>query len=374
MNEISNSIAHSDNSTRIFKNSALVSNLFPKEMRPNCKHVIIAGPCSAETEEQTLATARALNPKEVNIFRAGLWKPRTMPGFFEGVGEEGLAWLRRVREETGLPISTEVATPQHVEACLKAGLDYLWVGARTSANPFAMQELAEALRGVDNVGVMVKNPLNPDLKAWIGAIDRLQRVGIDRIGAIHRGFSISGPHIYRNSPLWRLPIELHRKMPDLPILVDPSHIAGRRDLVEGLCREAVDMGFDGLMIETHCNPDEAWSDAAQQLTPAQLSETITELRPRSTKNYSDQLEDLRKQVDGLDDELLEVLARRFEITDEIGRLKCQYDMPIVQTGRYHALMEDRVNSGAGLGLSPEFLRLLLSTIHEESVSRQTALK
>ena len=236
-----------------------------------------------------------------------------------------------------------------------------------------MQELAEALRGADNVGVMVKNPLNPDLKAWIGAIDRLMRVGIERIGAIHRGFSISGPHVYRNSPLWRVAIELHRRMPDLPIIVDPSHIAGRRDLVEGLCREAIDMGFDGLMIETHCCPDEAWSDAAQQLTPDQLGKIVRELTPRTSRSCSAQLEDLRRQVDSLDTELLEVLARRFDITDEIGRLKAQYSMPIVQTGRYKLLMEDRVTSGEKLGLTPDFLRLLLSTIHEESVKRQAAL-
>ena len=370
MNEFSNTIRHQPDK----ETSAITeSPLFPAGMRPGHKHVIIAGPCSAETEEQTLATALAFNPKEVNIFRAGLWKPRTMPGHFEGVGEEGLPWLLRVREETGLPVSTEVATPRHVEACLKAGLDYLWVGARTSANPFAIQELAEALRGADNVGVMVKNPLNPDLKAWIGAIDRLMRVGIERIGAIHRGFSISGPHVYRNSPLWRVAIELHRRMPDLPIIVDPSHIAGRRDLVEGLCREAIDMGFDGLMIETHCCPDEAWSDAAQQLTPDQLGKIVRELTPRTSRSCSAQLEDLRRQVDSLDTELLEVLARRFEITDEIGRLKAQYSMPIVQTGRYKSLMEDRVTSGEKLGLTPDFLRLLLSTIHEESVKRQAAL-
>lgn len=335
--------------------------------------LVLAGPCSAETEEQVMTTARQLAQAGVKIFRAGIWKPRTMPGNFEGVGEKGLPWLQRVKKETKMAVATEVATPAHVEACLKAGVDIVWVGARTSANPFAIQEIAESLRGADNVHVLVKNPLNPDLAAWVGALERLHAAGIRRLGAIHRGFSFFGPHLYRNPPLWRVAFDLHLRIPQLQIIVDPSHIAGRRDLVPRLCMGALAMGFDGLIIESHCNPDEAWSDASQQITPAELAELMPSFRFRHGEPSSDTLTELRRQIDNADDELIDLLARRMQISDEIGRFKHRTSMPIVQTGRFEALMSDRVKSAAKLGMSESFIRAVLAAIHEESVRRQTEI-
>ena len=269
---------------------------------PARRPLVIAGPCSAETEEQVLAAARALAAQEVKIFRAGIWKPRTKPGGFEGVGVEGLRWLQRVKAETGMYVSTEVATERHVFEALKAGVDLLWIGARTSANPFAMQELAGALRGVD-IPVLVKNPVNPDLELWIGAIERLYNAGLRRLGAIHRGFSSYDRTIYRNQPQWHIPIELRRRLPQLPLLCDPSHIGGKRELIAPLSQEAMDLGFDGLIVESHCTPDEAWSDKQQQVTPDVLCFMLHTLVVRETTQTTEPLAELRQQIDRLDDEL-----------------------------------------------------------------------
>ncbi|MDR1524049.1 MAG: 3-deoxy-7-phosphoheptulonate synthase, partial [Tannerella sp.] len=258
--------------------------------------LVIAGPCSAETEEQVLSAAKALAAKEIKIFRAGIWKPRTKPGGFEGVGSAGLPWLKRVKEETGMYVSTEVATRDHVFEALKAGIDVLWIGARTSANPFAVQEIADALQGVD-VPVLIKNPINPDIELWIGAIERIYGAGLRRIGVIHRGFSSYDKKIYRNLPLWHIPIELRRRYPSLPIICDPSHIGGKRELVAPLCQQAMDLNFDGLIIESHCNPDEAWSDASQQITPDVLDYVLNLLVIRDATQTTENLKELRHQID-----------------------------------------------------------------------------
>lgn len=258
--------------------------------------IVIAGPCSAETEEQVLETAQGLASRGVKIFRAGIWKPRTKPGGFEGIGAEGLAWLKKVKKETGMLVSTEVATKDHVFEALKAGIDILWIGARTTVNPFAVQEIADALKGVD-VPVLIKNPVNPDLELWIGAFERLYGAGIHRLGAIHRGFSSYDKKIYRNLPLWHIPIELRRRIPNLPILCDPSHIGGKRELIAPLCQQAMDLGFDGLIVESHCNPDAAWSDAAQQVTPDVLDYILNLLVIREQHHTTENLNELRRQID-----------------------------------------------------------------------------
>lgn len=333
--------------------------------------VIIAGPCSAETEMQVLEAAHALAAMGVRIFRAGIWKPRTKPGGFEGVGAPGLKWLQKVKETTGMHIATEVATKAHVEQALDAGVDMLWIGARTSANPFAMQEIADTLgeRGTD-VPVLVKNPVNPDLELWIGALERLYNAGLRRLGAIHRGFSTDGCHIYRNMPQWHIPTELRLRFPALPILCDPSHIGGRRDLIAPLSQTAFDMGFDGLVIESHCHPDEAWSDAAQQVTPCQLDSILGSLKVRGQHMPSERLEVLRRQIDGIDNELLDVLARRMEVAREIGRYKKESSMPVVQAGRYNDVLRSRIDAGVQLGMSAEFMRTFLLALHDESVRQQ----
>lgn len=337
--------------------------------------IIVAGPCSAESEEQTLATARELAAGGVRIFRAGIWKPRTKPGGFEGRGKEALQWLRKVKEETGMMISTEIANPKHLREALEAGVDAVWIGARTSANPFAVQEIADALAALPNdrkeaLTVLVKNPVNPDLELWVGAIERIYGSGVRRLGAIHRGFSSYGKHIYRNQPRWAIPIELNRRIPELPILFDPSHVGGRRDLVVALARQAVDMNFEGLIIEAHCCPDCALSDAAQQLTPAQLFDLLRALDRRIASPSTESLDDLRMKIDRLDDELLELMAKRMEISREIGKYKREHKLPVVQTARYKSLMEQRVADGEKLALSPDFVRALLAVIHEESVRQQ----
>ena len=271
--------------------------------------IVIAGPCSAETEEQVLETAKELASKGIKIFRAGIWKPRTKPGGFEGVGTVGLPWLKRVKQETGMLVATEVATKDHVFEALKAGIDLLWIGARTAANPFAVQEVADALKGVD-VPVLVKNPVNPDLELWIGAIERLYGAGIHRLGVIHRGFSSYDKKIYRNLPQWHIPIELRRRMPDLPIFCDPSHIGGKRELIAPLCQQAMDLSFDGLIVEAHRDPDHAWSDASQQITPDVLDYVLNLLVIRDVNQTTENLTALRRQIDGIDEQLLELLAKR----------------------------------------------------------------
>ena len=331
--------------------------------------LVISGPCSAETEEQVLTTAKGLAAIGIRIFRADIWKPRTKPGGFEGVGTIGLPWLKRVKEETGMYVATEVATRDHVFEALKAGVDVLWVGARTAVNPFAMQDVADALRGVD-IPVLVKNPVNPDLELWIGAIERLYGAGIHRIGAVHRGFSSFDKKMYRNLPLWHIAIELRRRMPNLPIICDPSHIGGKRELIASLCQQAMDLNFDGLIIETHCNPDHAWSDAAQQITPEVLDYVLNLLVIRESNQTTENLYELRRQIDGIDENLLELLAKRMRISREIGVYKKEHRMPILQTPRYGEILENRTKAGVAMDLNPDFVQAVLKEIHEESVRQQ----
>ena len=331
--------------------------------------LVIAGPCSAETEEQVIETARELAAEGVRIFRAGLWKPRTKPGGFEGVGAEGVAWLQRVKRETGMYTATEVATREHVAIALKGGIDLLWIGARTAANPFAMQEIADALRGVD-VPVLVKNPVSPDLELWIGAIERIYNAGIRRIGAIHRGFSSIDKNLYRNHPLWAVPIELHRRIPALPIFCDPSHIGGKRELVAPLCQQAMDLGFDGLIVESHCCPDKAWSDAAQQVTPDILAYILNLLVIRKDKQTTENLNELRNQIDECDNSIIEILAKRMRICREIGTYKKEHGLTILQAERYNEILEKRGAQGETCGMSAEFVRYVFEAIHGESVRQQ----
>lgn len=332
--------------------------------------IIIAGPCSAETEQQTLVTARALHAAGVKVFRAGLWKPRTVPGSFEGVGSSGLQWLQQVKRETGMLIATEVATVEHVRDALAAGIDILWVGARTSANPFAMQAIADALQGHNEVTVLVKNPVNPDFELWIGALQRIMGAGITRLAAVHRGFSSAGAHIYRNDPQWHIPFELRRHAPGMTILCDPSHIGGKREYVEPLSQLALDAGFDGLMIECHCNPDQALSDSAQQITPDELHGILNRLVIRSGAPIDDELSMLRQQIDDCDHELLAVLARRMSVSREIGSFKKAHNLRVVQPARYQDVMKARLEEGKQLGLDEDFIQRLMQAIHEESVRQQ----
>ncbi len=331
--------------------------------------VVIAGPCSAETEEQVLETAKDLAKNGVRIFRAGIWKPRTKPGGFEGVGSVGLTWLQEVKKETGMLVATEVANKQHVEEALNAGVDVLWIGARTSANPFAMQEIADSLVGAD-VPVLVKNPVNPDLELWIGAMQRIYNAGIRQIGAIHRGFSAYGKHLYRNMPQWHIPIELRRRMPELTLICDPSHIGGKRELVAPLSQQAMDMGFDGLIVESHCDPDCAWSDKSQQVTPEVLNFILNMLVVRDTTQTTESLTLLRQQIDQIDNDLLEALSKRMRISREIGQYKKEHSMPVVQTGRYDDILNSRAAAAEELGMNGDFMKTVYQAIHEESVRQQ----
>ena len=331
--------------------------------------LVISGPCSAETEEQVMETAHQLASKGIKIFRAGIWKPRTKPGGFEGVGSEGLRWLKRVKEETGMYVATEVATQKHVYEALKYNIDMLWIGARTTANPFAVQEIADALQGT-NIPVLIKNPVNPDIELWIGAIERLYNVGIRKIGVIHRGFSSYDKKIYRNLPQWHIPIELHRRLPNLPMICDPSHIGGKRELIAPLCQQAMDLNFDGLIIESHCNPDGAWSDKDQQITPDVLDYVLNLLVIRDTKQTTESLAELRKQIDQLDEQLLEVLAKRMRVSNEIGVYKKEHNMPILQTPRYDEILNKRIAMAEQMGMAGDFMKVILEAIHEESVRVQ----
>ena len=330
---------------------------------------VIAGPCSAETEEQVMNTATQLAKRGIKIFRAGIWKPRTKPGGFEGIGEEGLPWMQRVKQETGMLVGTEVATAKHVEAALKAGIDVLWIGARTTANPFAVQELADSLRGVD-VPVLVKNPVNPDLELWIGALERINGAGVKRIGAIHRGFSSYDKKIYRNTPMWHIPIELRRRIPNIPIICDPSHIGGKRELIAPLCQQAMDLGMDGLIVESHCNPDSAWSDAKQQVTPDILDYILNLLVIRKETASTESLTELRKQIDECDNDLIELLAKRMRVSREIGIYKKEHEIQVVQTDRYSEILEKRGAQGALCGIDSECVKKIFEAIHEESVRQQ----
>ena len=315
-------------------------------------------------------TARTLADKGCHMFRAGVWKPRTKPGGFEGHGVVALPWMQRVKEETGMLTATEVATPEHVEAAMKAGIDVLWIGARTTANPFAVQALADALKGVDDVPVLVKNPVNPDLELWIGALLRLNGAGVKRLGAIHRGFSSIDQKLYRNTPMWHLPIELKRRYPSLPIACDPSHIGGRRDLIAPLCQQAMDMGMDGLIVESHCDPDAAWSDAKQQVTPDVLDFILDRLVIRDNAELTESLAALRKQIDEMDDSLMDLLTRRMRVSREIAAYKKEHSMGVVQTGRYTEILDKRGAQGSMCGMDPAFVKKVYEAIHEESVRQQ----
>ncbi len=335
---------------------------------------LISGPCSAETEEQMMDTARQLAAvKEVSVFRAGIWKPRTRPNSFEGVGTEGLKWLRRVKEETGLLVGTEVANEKHVYEALKYGIDMLWIGARTSVNPFTVQEISDALNGVD-VMVLVKNPINPDIELWLGALERIARAGITRLGAIHRGFSSYEKTSYRNQPNWQLPIELRRRVPDLPIICDPSHIAGARQYLHEISQKALDLNFDGLMLESHNNPKVALSDAAQQVTPNELKELLSRLILRSPSTSDpkllDVLGELRQQIDLYDDHLLDLLEQRMKVAETIGKYKKENNITILQSSRWDEIIKKVIAKGKGKGLSSELIDTVYKAIHQESINHQ----
>lgn len=333
--------------------------------------LIIAGPCSAESESQVLQIAGELKANGINIFRAGIWKPRTKPGGFEGVGSIGLDWLRKVKQQYGMYVSTEVANKNHVIEAVSSGVDILWIGARTCANPFAMQEIADTLEMLSiDIPVLIKNPVNPDLELWIGGIQRIYNAGIRRIGAIHRGFSVYGKHIYRNQPQWHLPIELHRRFPDLSIIHDPSHVGGKREFVSTLSQQALDLGFDGLMVETHDNPDCALSDKDQQITPQALFEILSKLVYRKKDQTNEILNQLRQQIDEYDYELIELLAKRMSVCREIGEYKKEKAISIVQNKRYDEIMSSRVLRANQLGLSSEFIVKVLESVHTESIRQQ----
>lgn len=337
--------------------------------------LLISGPCSAETESQTITTCKQLAATgKVHALRAGIWKPRTRPGQFEGVGEIGLQWLIAAKKETGLPVTTEVATAAHVETCLKAGVDILWVGARTTVNPFSVQEIADALKGVD-IPVMVKNPVNPDLELWIGALERLNKAGITKMAAIHRGFSSFDKGPFRNAPMWELAIELKTRLPELDIICDPSHITGARDLISFVSQKALDLDMAGLMIESHITPDAAWSDAKQQVTPTNLNKIIEGLivRQASSDNkiFKDTLTTLREKIDQLDDDIMHKLAERMKISEKIGQYKKENNVTILQVSRWEEIIHTRVAMALAMGISENFSKEFLKLIHNESIQIQT---
>lgn len=336
--------------------------------------LVIAGPCSAESRQQMHATAEQISKiPRVKVYRSGIWKPRTRPGEFEGAGEEGLLWLKEIKDKFGLKTTVEVADPSHVELALKHGVDILWIGARTVVNPFSVQAIANSLEGID-IPVMIKNPVNPDLKLWLGAIERINAVGINRIIAVHRGFHYFEKSVFRNSPMWEIPIELKRQVPQLPVIVDPSHICGRTDLIQTISQRAFDLEMDGLMVETHFDPKQARTDAAQQITPAALKTLLANLIVREKTGDIDfqiKLEELRTEIDKTDGQLLQILAKRMEIIDEIGEYKKENFITILQMKRWAGIIEDRLSIGTHLGLDKDFLRKLLTLIHRESIQRQT---
>jgi chorismate mutase len=339
------------------------------------RKLIIAGPCSAESEAQILGTARALADCKIDVLRAGIWKPRTMPGMFEGVGEPGLDWLELAKRETALPITVEVATPEHVEACLNHGVDLLWIGARTTVNPFSVQALADALQGVD-IPVMVKNPINPDLALWLGAVERLSRAGIHKLAVIHRGFSAAAETFYRNRPHWTIPIEMKLRHPEIPIICDPSHICGNVDLVLDVAQKAMDLLFEGLMIEAHIAPESALSDAGQQLSPIQLKQLLEKLDFKQAHSdnsaFASTLEALREKIDAADEAVITALAQRMQIVDEIGQYKQQNSVSILQPERWNEIVASRCKAGISRNLSERFVRDLYRCIHAESIAHQEA--
>ncbi|TAE08428.1 MAG: 3-deoxy-7-phosphoheptulonate synthase [Bacteroidetes bacterium] len=335
---------------------------------------IISGPCSAETEEQVMQTAIQLkNTGKVHALRAGIWKPRTRPGSFEGVGTKGLPWLQQARKETGLPLAVEVATAKQVEDALHFGIDILWIGARTTVNPFSVQEVADALRGC-KVPVLIKNPINPDLELWVGAVERVAKAGIEQIGLIHRGFSNYGNTDFRNAPMWHLAIEMKRRHADKPMICDPSHICGRRDILQDVAQKSIDLDFDGLIIESHIDPDNAWSDAKQQITPTVLASMIDALQWRSeTSNQAEflnALSKLREQINHIDDELLQLLGQRMKIAEQIGNYKKENNITILQTNRWNEILQKAVSKGEKLNLTKEFITRYFDAVHMESINRQ----
>lgn len=338
------------------------------------ERMVISGPCSAETREQVLETARLVAKQNVQVLRAGIWKPRTRPNSFEGIGSEGLSWLAEAGRETGLPTCVEVANVKHVYECLKAGVDMLWIGARTTTNPFAVQEIADVIKGMD-IPVMVKNPVNPDLELWIGGIERIYQAGIRRIAAIHRGFSSYGKSKYRNQPQWEIPIELRRRYPDMPILCDPSHICGSRDLIASVAQKSMDLNFNGLMIEAHINPDVAWSDAKQQVTPERLGQILNELVYRKPQSddpaFINQLSLLRDQIDELDNQMVDLLASRMKVSRQIGHYKKENGITILQAARWSDIIKDRLQAAVAKGLSEDIMNEILQMIHKESIRQQT---
>lgn len=343
---------------------------------PNNRPLVLSGPCSAESEVQVIETAQRLNSIGVKIFRAGIWKPRTRPGQFEGNGSIALPWMKRVKEETGMYLATEVANAKHVYEALKWGIDILWIGARTSANPFSVQEIADALKGVD-IPVMVKNPVNPDLELWIGALERLYHSGITRLAACHRGFSIFEKKEFRNDPNWQIPIAMKTRFPALPMINDPSHICGNRAGLQKVSQIAMDLNFDGLIIETHPDPDRAWSDAKQQITPEQLGELLSKLVIRQAEEKADvdnhTLEELRVQIDKIDDSILDIFESRMKIADKIGEYKRNHNLAILQPKRWEEIMKRRIEMGEKKNLSQEFTENLFKAIHQESINHQTKI-
>lgn len=335
--------------------------------------LVIAGPCSAETEEQLLKIAHQLKDTDTTVLRAGIWKPRTRPGNFEGVGALGLKWLQRAKEETGLLTTTEVANANHVDLALKHDVDILWIGARTTVSPFIVQEIAEALKGTDRT-VLVKNPVNPDLSLWLGAVERFHSANVKNLGVIHRGFSNYEKTKYRNNPEWQIPIDLQVRFPDLPLILDPSHIAGRRDMIFDLCQTALDLNYDGLMIETHFDPDNAWSDAKQQITPSTLDQITVDLRIRKTESdavvYKNELNTLRTQIDLIDNKLVEILGKRMKVADAIGDLKKKNNVAILQNKRWNEILGNMILEGEDYELSEEFMLRIYKAIHQESINHQ----
>ena len=335
--------------------------------------LVIAGPCSAETEDQVLKIAHDLKKTDVSVFRAGIWKPRTRPGMFEGVGAIGLKWLKKVKEETGLLIATEVANTSHVKLALDYDIDILWIGARSTVSPFIVQEIADALNGTDKI-VLVKNPVNPDLSLWLGGVERLYSANIKKLGVIHRGFSTYEKTNYRNNPEWQLPIELQNRFPDLPLICDPSHIAGRRDILQDISQTALDLNFDGLMIETHTDPDNAWSDAAQQITPKTLVKMMQDLKIRKVTNeevdYNNKLNTLRTQIDVIDHGLLDTLGKRMKVAIKIGELKKKKNVAVLQTKRWNEILGKMILEGEQKGLSEEFVLRMFKAVHQESINHQ----
>ena len=340
----------------------------------NLSHpLVIAGPCSAETEQQVLKIAIDLKETDVTIFRAGIWKPRTRPGMFEGVGAIGLKWLQKVKEHTGLLTAVEVANSSHVKLAIEHGIDVLWIGARSTVSPFIVQEIADSLQGTDKI-VLVKNPVNPDLSLWLGGIERLYSANIEKLGVIHRGFSTYEKSKYRNNPEWQIAIELQSKFPDLPLICDPSHIAGRRDLIFNLSQRALDLNYDGLMIETHCDPDNAWSDAAQQVTPSALIDIMKDLKIREMtidkEEYQNQLDGYRQKIDNSDQLLLEILGKRMDVAEKIGLLKKSNNVAVLQNKRWNEILGKMIIDGESHGLSEEFILKIFKAIHQESINHQ----